>query len=128
MSSRIEFCNIHHESTHADLLADDNLKDDDSNASDNDWGLNKNPEEDLKKITFDNQVDDSEVQDLNIDNKDILHLYDGGDLSCNIGVQQEQEDQHNHFGGPVVDDYQSDQHLEGHDKGNNIDKEVDEVG
>ena len=49
--------------------------------------LNKNPEGELKKITFDNHVDKNEVQDLNIDNKDILHLYDGGDLSCNIGVQ-----------------------------------------
>ena len=48
--------------------------------------MNKNPEEDLKKITFDRHVDDNEVQDLTIDNKDILHLYDGGDLSYNIGV------------------------------------------
>ena len=103
MPSGIELCNIHHESTLVDLFADDNLNDDNSNASDNDWGLNKNPEEDLKKITFDNHVDGSEVQDLNIENEDILHLYDGGDLSRNIGVQHKQKDQHNHFGGPVVD-------------------------
>ena len=38
MLSRIEFCNIHHESTLADLFADKDLKDDNSNTSDNDWG------------------------------------------------------------------------------------------
>ena len=119
--SGIEFRNIHHELTFADLFADDDLNDDDSNASDNDWGLNKYPEEDLKKITFDNHIDDNEVKDLNIDNKDILHLYDGGDLSRNIDVQHEQEDQHNHFGGSVVDKNQPNQHLEGHDKSINID-------
>ena len=59
MPSGIKFCNIHHESTLADLFADDDLNNDDSNTSDNDWGLNKNPEEDLKKITFDNHVDDN---------------------------------------------------------------------
>ena len=66
---------------------------------------------DLKKVTFDDHVDENEVKDLNIDNKDILHLYDGGDLSCNIGVQHKQEDQHNHFGGPVIDKHQPNQHL-----------------
>ena len=34
--SRIEICNIHHESTLADLFADNDLNNDDSNASDND--------------------------------------------------------------------------------------------
>ena len=43
MPNRIEFCNIHHESPLADLFADNNLNDDHGNASDNDWGLNKNP-------------------------------------------------------------------------------------
>ena len=38
MPNGIKFRNIHHESTLADLFADDNLNDDDSNASDNDWG------------------------------------------------------------------------------------------
>ena len=127
MPSRIKFRNIHHESTLADLFADDNLNDDNSNASNNDWGLNKNPEEDLKKIKFSDHVDGSEVQDLNIDNEDILYLYDGGDLSCNIGVQHKQEDQRNHFGGPVVDEHQPDEHLDDHDKGDNINEEVDEV-
>ena len=76
---------------------------------------------------FDDHVDDNEVEDLNIDNKDTLHLNDGNNLSRNIGVQHKQEDPHNHFGGPVVDKYQPNQHLEGHNKGNNIDKEVDKV-
>ena len=47
MSSGIEFRNIHHKSTLADLFADKDLNDDNSNASDKDWGLNKNPGEDL---------------------------------------------------------------------------------
>ena len=63
-----KFRNIHHESTLADLFADKDLNDDDSNASDNDWGLNKNPKVDLKKIRFDHHVDGTEVQDLNIVN------------------------------------------------------------
>ena len=86
MPNGIKFCNIHYESTLADLFADDNLHNDDSNTYDDDWGLNKNLEEDLKKITFCNHVNENKVEDLNIDNEDILHLYDGGNLSCNIGV------------------------------------------
>ena len=74
MPTGIKFRNIHHESTLADLFADEDLNNDDSNASDKDWGLNKNPEDDLQKITFDKNVDDTEVQDLNIANEDILHL------------------------------------------------------
>ena len=68
------------------------------------------------KATFDDNIDDNEVDDLNINNKDILHLNDGGNLSCNIGVQQEQEDQHNHFGGPVVDKHQQNHHFKGHNE------------
>ena len=49
----IEFYNIHYEPTLADLFADKDLNDDDSNTFDNYWGLNNNPEEDLQKITFD---------------------------------------------------------------------------
>ena len=45
MPSGIEFCNIHHESTLADLFADEDLNDDNRSTSDNDWGLNTNPEE-----------------------------------------------------------------------------------
>ena len=92
MPNRIQFCNIHHELTFADLFADKDLHNDDICAYDNDWGLNKNPEEDLKKITFNNHVNENEVEDLNIDNKDTPHLNDGGDLSCNIEVQHKQED------------------------------------
>ena len=98
-----------------------------SNTSDNDWGLNKNPEEDLKKITFGNHVNGTEVQNLNNDNEDILHLYDGGDLSCNIGVQHEQEDQHNHFGGLVADEHKPDEHLGDYVKGDNVYEKVDVV-
>ena len=127
MPSGIELCNIHHESTLADLFADKDLNHENSNESGNDWGLNKNPEEDLKKITFDNHINGSEVQDLSIDNKDILLLYDGGDLSCNIGTQHEQEDQHNHFGGPVADKHERDKHLKDYVEGDNVNKEVDEV-
>ena len=42
------------------------------------------------------------MQDLNIANEDTIHLYNGSDISCNIGVQHDQEDQHNHFGGPAM--------------------------
>ena len=49
MPSGIQFRNIHHESTLADLFADNDFYDDDSCASDNDWGLNNNPEEDLRR-------------------------------------------------------------------------------
>ena len=48
MPSGIEFRNIHHKLTLVDLFVDNDLNDDNSNASNNDWGLNKNPEEDLK--------------------------------------------------------------------------------
>ena len=68
-----------------------------------------------------------EIKDINIDNKDIRHLNNGGNLSWNIGVQHEQEHQNNHFGGPVVDKHQPSHHLEGHNEGNHIDEEVDKV-
>ena len=38
MPSGIEFLNIHHDSTLVDLFADEDLNNDDSNASDKDWG------------------------------------------------------------------------------------------
>lgn len=104
MPTGIEFRNIHQESTLTDLFADKDLNDDNSTASDKDWGLNKNPENDLQKITFDDDVDDTEVQDLNIENIDILLFYDGSDLRRNVGIQHDNEDQHNHFGGPIVNE------------------------
>ena len=103
MPNGIQFRNIHQESTLADLFTGNDLHDDNSYVSDTDLDLSKKPEGDLKKITFNGNVDDDEIKDLNIDNEDILHLNDGGDLSRNIGVQHEQEDQHNHFGGPIID-------------------------
>ena len=45
MPTGIKFRNIHKESILADLFADEDLNDDDSNASDQDWGENKNPED-----------------------------------------------------------------------------------
>ena len=92
----------------------------------NDWGLNKNPEQDLKKITFDDHVDDTEVQDLNIANVNILHIYDDSDLSSNVGVQHNQEDQHNHFGGPAANKDDPDKHLNDHVEGDNVNEEDDE--
>ena len=69
--NRIEFLNIHKESTLSDLFADKDLNDDDSNTSNQDWGDRKNPEDDLQLATFDrdvdNGVDGTEVQDLHID-------------------------------------------------------------
>ena len=127
MPNGIQFRNIHHKSTLVDLFAYDDLHNANSCAFDTDWNLSKNPKEDLKKITFDNHANGSEVQDLNIDNEGILHLYDGLDLSRNLGVQHEQEDQHNHFSGPIVDKHQPDEHLKDHVKDDNIDKEVGKV-
>ena len=67
MPNGIQFHNIHHKSTLADFYADEDLNDDDSCALVTDWDLSKKPEEDLKKITFDDHVDDDEVEDFNID-------------------------------------------------------------
>ena len=47
MPTGIESRNMHKESTLLDLFADEDLNDDDSNASDKDWGDKKNPEDDL---------------------------------------------------------------------------------
>ena len=77
-------------------------------------------------IVFDDVVDDTEVQDLNIENEDILHLHDGSDLSCNVGIQHNNEDQHNHFGGPAVNKDYPEEQLEDHVEDNNLDEDVDE--
>ena len=146
MPNGIEFLNIDKESTLSDLFADEDLNDDDSNASDQDWGDRKNPEDDLQLATFDRDVNDSvdgtEVQDLNIDHiehgtvaqvlniadEDALHLKDGSDLSRNIGVQHENEDQHNHFGGPALNEDDPDEEVEDHaedaDKYDNVDDAI----
>ena len=126
MPTKIEFRNIHKESTLSDLLVDEDLNNDNSNASDQDWGLNKNPEYDLQMIDFDDDVNDTEVQDLNIKNEDILHLHDGSDLSRNVGMQHNNEDQHNHFGGPAMNEDNQEEQLEDHVKDDNLDEDVDE--
>ena len=147
MPNGIKFLNIHKESTLADLFADEDLNDDDSNASDEDWGDKKNPEDDLQLVTFDKDVDDvvdgtevqdlhiangTEAQDLHITNEDILHLNDGSDLSCNISFQHENEDQHNHFGGPAVNKEDPDGEVEDQakdvDEYANVDEAIHLVG
>ena len=114
MATGIEFRNMHKESTLSDLFADKDLNNDNSNASDQDWGDNKNPVDDLQMIMLDDDVDDTKVQDLNIANEDILHLYNGSDLSYNVGIQHDNEDQHNHFGGPAVNEEDPEEELEDH--------------
>ena len=71
-------------------------------------------------------IDDDEVDDLNIDNKDILHLNDGGDLNCNIEDEHEQGNQHNHFGGPIFEKHQPYNPIAEHDENNNINEEHDD--
>ena len=61
---------------------------------------------------FDDDVDNTKIQDLNITNEDILHLYNGLDLSRNVGIQHDNEDQHNHFGGPAVNKEDPEEELE----------------
>ena len=83
-------------------------------------------------IMFDDHVDNSEVQDLNIANEDILHLYDGSDLSRNVGIQHNNEDQHNHFGGPAVNEEDPDEEVkvqaEDVDEYANVDEAIHLVG
>ena len=76
---------------------------------------------------FDDHIDDDDVEDLNITNKDIPYLNDGGNLSRNIGVEHKQKNQRNHFACSVVEEHQPNHHLEGYNNGNDINKEVDEV-
>ena len=73
--NRIYFCNIHKESTLDDLYGDIDSQDDSSCASNESWDMPKNGEIDLKKIKFDNAVNDDEVD--NLDNEDTLRLNDG---------------------------------------------------
>ena len=104
MLDGIQFRNIHHESNLSDLFADKDLDDNKSCTSDAGWNMRKNPGIDLKKLVTNTAIDDNEVEDLN--NKDALHLNDGladdnnADIE-DIGVQHEQDDQHNPFGAPI---------------------------
>ena len=75
MLSGIYFCNIHKESTLGYLYGDIDLEDGSSCTSDESWNIPKKDEIDLKKIEFDDGVDDDEVD--NLVNEDALHLNDG---------------------------------------------------
>ena len=116
MSFRIQFHKIHHESTLSDLYENTDKSADSSCASDADFEQKKKPEEDLVRLTFDVDIDDDEVDDLNINNEDILHLNDGGDLSCNIKDKHKQDNQHNHFGGPIFEEHQPNDPVAEHEK------------
>ena len=118
MPFEIKFHNIHHESILSDLYADNHYHADSSCASDDDFEQKKKPEEDLVRPTFDVDIDDNEVDDLNINNEDILHLNDWGDLNHNIEDEHEQENQHNHFGGPIFEEHQPNNPIAEHDKNN----------
>ena len=77
-------------------------------------------------IEFDDDVDDTEVQDLNIENEDILCLYNGSDLSRNVGIQHDNENQHSHFGGPAMNEEDPEEQLEDQVEDNNLDEDDDE--
>ena len=61
---RIQFRNIYHKSILSDIFADNDLYDKDSYASDPYWKIGKEPETNLKKIGFDINVNDNEIDDL----------------------------------------------------------------
>ena len=74
MPDRIQFHNIHHESTLSDLYVDEvGYEDDDSCVSDEDL-----KEIDLKNLVTDMAIDNDEVNDLvdDLNNKDAIHLND----------------------------------------------------
>ena len=81
----IQFHKIHHESILLDLFSDNDLYDNDNYAFDADWKIGKKPETDLKKIVFDINVNNNEINDLN--NKDTLHLKDGLADDNNAGIE-----------------------------------------
>ena len=103
MLDGIQFRNIDKESTLSDLYADNDSQDDNSCASDADWKMEENTEKDLKKLEFDIDVSDNEIEDLN--NEDALHLNDGladnnNNNIKNIGDISQHDKQQNHFGVP----------------------------
>ena len=132
---KIQFHNIHLESTLSDLYADAVGQDnDDSCASDANWKDRTNPEVDLENLVSDVAINNDEVDDL--DNKDALHLNDGfGGIkdTTNDGVQHEQDNQQHHFGGLIEKKGEQHDHFGGPDQENeipdhivNIDNDVDE--
>ena len=72
------------------------------------------------------------AQVLNNADENAIHLNDGSDLSRNIGVQHENEDQHNHFGGPAVNEDDPDDEVKDHaedaDEYGNVDEVIHLVG
>ena len=137
MPDGIQFHNIHHESTLSDLYADKvDHKDDNSCASDEDWKDRKNPEDDLKNLVSDVDVDDDEANDLvdDLNDKDTIHLNDGfSDIKdiVNDRVQHEEDNQQHHFGGPIENKGEQYNHSGGPDQENvmldhnvNIDDDV----
>ena len=113
---RIQFHNIHHESTLSNSYADDDKSADSSCDSDTDFEQKKKSEEDLVRPTFDVDIDDNEVDDLKINNN-------GSDLNRNIEDIHEQENQHNHFGGPIFEEHQPNNPIAEHDENNDINEE-----
>ena len=87
----------------SDLFADEvGHHNNDSCASDNDLKNKKNPEIVLKNVVANVGINNDEVDDLG--NKDALHLNDGlagNKDTANDGVQHDQDNQHNPFGGPI---------------------------
>ena len=75
MPDKIQFRNIHKESTLLDLYADNDSQDNNSCTSNNNWKMEEKAKEDLKKLEFDIDGDNNEIEDLN--SKDALHLNDG---------------------------------------------------
>ena len=75
-----------------DLFVDDDLYNNESFASQSNWKIGKKPETDLKKIEFNINVNDDEIDDMN--GEEAVYLNDGlaDDNNNNIednGVQHE---------------------------------------
>ena len=118
---KIQFHNIHHESTLSDLYADEVGQDDNSCPSDNNWKNRKNPEVDLKNLIAGVGIDNDEVDDL--DDKEALHLNDAfGDIedTTNDGVQHDQDNQQHNFGGHIENEGEQYDYFGGPDQENKI--------
>ena len=66
-------------------ISNNDLYDNDSYVSNADWNIGKKPETNLKKIEFNIDVNDNEINDLN--NKYAVHLKDGLDDDNNIEIE-----------------------------------------
>ena len=117
----IQFRNIHHKSILLNLLTDNDLYDNESYAFDTDWKIGKEPETNLKKIKFNIDVNNNEIDHLN--DEDTVHLKHGlaDDNNTDIkdcGVQHKQDYQRNCFGTPVENKQQPSHQLEGQNQAN----------